>query len=79
MRELFETTPFDDPVEATRRSMRIAPQRRFYERATTAAVADGHAVRLDDKPIRTPARRVLAAPTPALAEAIAATVRKCAA
>src|SRR5580658_8116103 len=52
--------------------MRIAPQRRFYERATTAAVADGHAVRLDDKPIRTPARRVLAAPTPALAEAIAA-------
>jgi chaperone required for assembly of F1-ATPase len=29
-------------------------------------------VRLDDKPVRTPARRVLAAPTPALAEAIAA-------
>jgi chaperone required for assembly of F1-ATPase len=72
MRELFETTPFDDPIEATRRSMRITPQRRFYEKATTAAVADGHAVRLDDKPIRTPARRVLAAPTPALAEAIAA-------
>jgi chaperone required for assembly of F1-ATPase len=35
-------------------------------------VADGYAVRLDDKPVRTPARRALAAPTLALAEAIAA-------
>jgi chaperone required for assembly of F1-ATPase len=52
--------------------MRIALPRRFYETAATAAVADGYAVRLDDKPVRTPARRVLAAPTLALAEAIAA-------
>ena len=72
MRELFENTPPDDPIEATRRSMRTVLPRRFYETAATAAVADGHAVRLDDKPVRTPARRVLAAPTPALAEAIAA-------
>jgi len=35
-------------------------------------VADGYAVRLDDKPVHTPARRALAAPTLALAEAIAA-------
>ena len=72
MRELFENPPPDDPIEATRRSARTAQQRRFYETATTAAVADGHAVRLDGKPVRTPARRVLAAPTLALAEAIAA-------
>jgi chaperone required for assembly of F1-ATPase len=72
MRELFENTPIDDPIEATRRSMRTALPRRFYGKATTAATADGHAVRLDDKPVRTPARRVLAAPTLALAEAIAA-------
>jgi chaperone required for assembly of F1-ATPase len=72
MRELFENTPPDDPIEATRRSMRTALPRRFYETATTAAEADGYAVRLDDKPVRTPARRVLAAPTLALAEAIAA-------
>ena len=65
---------------AARRSHRGgAPQhadqrcaRRFYATATTAAVPDGYAVRLDDKPVRTPARRVLAAPTLALAEAIAA-------
>jgi len=72
MRELFENTPPDDPIEATRRSMRTALPRRFYETAATAAVADGYAARLDDKPVRTPARRVLAAPTLALAEAIAA-------
>ena len=72
MRELFEITPPDDPVEAVRRSMRTALPRRFYETATIAAQADGYAVRLDDKPVRTPARRVLAAPTLALAEAIAA-------
>src|ERR1700688_828391 len=72
MRELFENTPLDDPIEATRRSMRTVLPRRFYETAATAAGADGFAVRLDDKPVRTPARRVLAAPTLALAEAIAA-------
>jgi chaperone required for assembly of F1-ATPase len=72
MRELFEITPLDDPIEATRRSLRTALPRRFYATATTAVEAGGYAVRLDGKPIRTPARRVLAAPTLALAEAIAA-------
>src|ERR1700684_1444866 len=72
MRELFETAPPDDPIEATRRTMRTTLPRRFYGQATTAVEADGYAVRLDDKPVRTPARRVLAAPTLALAEAIAA-------
>src|SRR5580693_3421060 len=72
MRELYENTPLDDPIEATRRSMRTVLPRRFYATAATAAVADGYAVRLDDKPVHTPARRLLAAPTLALAEAIAA-------
>jgi chaperone required for assembly of F1-ATPase len=72
MRELFENVPPDDPIEATRRSMRTVLPRRFYATAATAAEAGGYAVRLDDKPVRTPARRMLAAPTLALAEAIAA-------
>src|ERR1700689_893032 len=72
MRDLFENTPPDDPIEATRRRMRTALPRRFYETAATVAVRGGFAVGLDDKPVRTPARRVLAAPTLALAEAIAA-------
>ncbi len=72
MRDLPENTAQVDPIAAARRGARPALRRRFYDRAATAAVAEGYAVRLDDKPVRTPARRVLAAPTPALAEAIAA-------
>ena len=72
MRELFDIRPPDDPVDAARRGARPALRRRFYESATVAATPHGHAVRLDDKPVSTPARRVLAAPTMALAQAIAA-------
>ena len=52
MRELFENAPPDDPIEATRRSMRTVLPRRFYETVAIVAVADGYAVRLDDKPVR---------------------------
>ena len=72
MRELFENTSSDDPVEAVRRSTRQLRRRRFYAQAATAPASEGHAVLLDDKPARTPARRSLAAPTLALAQAIAA-------
>jgi chaperone required for assembly of F1-ATPase len=72
MRELFENAPAENPIEAVRRTLRPALPRRFYETAATAAVAEGHAVRLDGKPVRTPAGRLLAAPTLALAQAIAA-------
>src|ERR1700675_4942734 len=72
MRELFETIQPDDPVTAARRGARPALPRRFYAQATALATADGYIVRLDDRPVRTPARRDLAAPTLALAEAIAA-------
>jgi chaperone required for assembly of F1-ATPase len=72
MRELFENAPAENPIEAVRRTLRPALPRRFYATAATAAVAEGHAVRLDGKPVRTPAGRLLAAPTLALAQAIAA-------
>jgi chaperone required for assembly of F1-ATPase len=72
MRELFENNPLEDPVEAARRSTRRTLRQRFYDKATTAAAEGGHAIRLDGKPVRTPAGRLLAAPTLALAEAIAA-------
>jgi chaperone required for assembly of F1-ATPase len=72
MRELFEAMPPENPIEAVQRGARPALRHRFYETATAVPIGGGHAVRLDDKPVRTPARRVLAAPTLALAEAIAA-------
>src|ERR1700728_4508918 len=71
MREFFENPAVTDPVEAARRSVRPATRRRFYQKATTADGDGAFAVRLDDKPVRTPAGRVLAAPTLALAQAIA--------
>lgn len=59
-----------DPTESARRNMR-ALKRRFY---TDVRVADGPAgfsVMLDGRPIRTPARRAVAAPRRPLAETIA--------
>jgi chaperone required for assembly of F1-ATPase len=65
--EIFENQPFD-PVEAARRSSRSNLRKRFYESAQSG---EAGAVLLDGKPIRTPARRALNAPTRELAEAIA--------
>jgi chaperone required for assembly of F1-ATPase len=72
MRDLFEPYQPADPIVAARRGVRQKPRRRFYANATAATTAEGHVVRLDDKPVRTPAHRILAAPTLALAQAVAA-------
>jgi ATP12 chaperone protein len=64
--------PPDNPAAAVRRAMRPALRRRFYDKVGTAPEAGGYAVRLDGKPVRTPAGRVLAAPSAALAQALAA-------
>ncbi|MCZ7657332.1 MAG: ATPase [Xanthobacteraceae bacterium] len=75
MRDIFQDLNRDaprDPMEAARRNMRPKLPRRFYRAAGTSPGAEGHRVLLDGRPARTPARHVLAAPTPALAEALAA-------
>jgi chaperone required for assembly of F1-ATPase len=64
--------PRENPIDAARRGARPALRQRFYINTSTLVVPEGHAVRLDDKPVLTPARRVLAVPEPALAAAIAA-------
>jgi chaperone required for assembly of F1-ATPase len=71
MHDQPESAPPNNAIEAARRSTRSSLRRRFYERVTTARVPEGRAVELDRKPVRTPAGRVLAAPKPALAQAIA--------
>lgn len=45
--------------------------KRFYKEVTIVAEADGHAIRLDGRPVRTPARAPLALPTLPLAQAVA--------
>jgi chaperone required for assembly of F1-ATPase len=76
MRELFEANQTDDPVEAARRAVRPVLRRRVYKTVTIAAGESGHgesayAVHLDGKPVRTPARRLLAVPAAELAGALA--------
>ena len=72
MRDLLENMPGENPMEAARRGARPVLRRRFYDKASTVAATDGFAIELDGKGVRTPAGRVLAAPTQALAQAIAA-------
>ena len=74
--EIFMQAPID-PVEAVRRSARSQLRRRFYKNAHVdiaheGSGAGGFAIRLDGRAVRTPARRVLEAPTRALADALAA-------
>ncbi len=45
--------------------------KRFYSRAQAAETQDGWIVTLDDRPVRTPAKRLLRLPTRSLADAVA--------
>jgi len=80
MREPFETIEPEEPTAAARRGARPALRRRFYQHAGVISgaagqvdgCADGYVVGLDGKPVHTPARRLLAAPTLPLAQALAA-------
>ena len=72
MRELFEITQPENPMEAARRGARPILRRRFYENAAVAETPQGYALQLDGKPVHTPARRVLCAPNAAIAQKIAA-------
>ena len=71
--EIFENQPLD-PEESARRSMRPNLRARFYKEAQVGETAGegGFPVLLDGKPVRTPARRHLAAPERVLAQALAA-------
>jgi chaperone required for assembly of F1-ATPase len=75
MRDLFEdifkNTPLD-PVQAARRAVRPHLRRRFYQRAEVEDADGEFRIVLDGRPVKTPARGTLAAPTRALAQALAA-------
>ena len=75
MRDIFEeifTKEPPDPVAAVRRGAPSRSRKRFYEKAEIGKGAGGFAILLDGKPVKTPARRALAAPVQALSAAIAA-------
>jgi chaperone required for assembly of F1-ATPase len=75
MRELFDEvsgkSPLD-PGEAARSAARGSRRKRFYARAGVVESPDGFAITLDDRPMRTPSGRPLAAPNRKIADAIVA-------
>src|ERR1700724_2760344 len=75
MRDVFEdifTAEPIDPIAAARRAAGRTLRRRSYTAVAVSEQPEGFVVSLDGRPVRTPARRPLAAPTRALAEALAA-------
>jgi chaperone required for assembly of F1-ATPase len=70
--DLFENQPLD-PMVSARQGARASLRKRFYKHATVADAAGegGFALLLDGKPVKTPVRRALAAPSRALAELMA--------
>jgi chaperone required for assembly of F1-ATPase len=75
MRELFDEvagkSPLD-PEEMVRRATRVPRRKRFYAKADVAESANGFAITLDGRPIRTPSGREVTAPARQIADAIAA-------
>ena len=69
--EIFAKEPVD-PIAAVRRGAPTRLRKRFYEKAEIGEGAGAFAILLDGKPVKTPARRALAAPMRALAAAMAA-------
>jgi chaperone required for assembly of F1-ATPase len=68
--DIYKNTPLD-PEEAVRRDTAVDLRKRFYETTGTDESDGAFRVLLDGKPVRTPARRVLATPSQILAQAIA--------
>jgi chaperone required for assembly of F1-ATPase len=75
MRDLFEGIFENEPPDASQaaqRAMRPQLRRRFYERVEVEDAGKEFRIVLDGRPVKTPARRTLAAPSRALAHRIAA-------
>ncbi|MEZ5765383.1 MAG: ATP12 family protein [Xanthobacteraceae bacterium] len=75
MRDLFEDPPDlppVDPHQAAQRGARPVLRGRFFKNVGVGEAPEGFSVTLDGKPVRTPAKRLLAAPRRAIAEALAA-------
>ena len=63
--DIYKHNPLD-PEESVRRNMRVDLRKRFYEKTSVDESDGAFRVLLDGKPVKTPARRNLAAPSRAL-------------
>jgi chaperone required for assembly of F1-ATPase len=74
MRDIFEeifSEPQGNPMDAARRAMRSPLRSRFYREAQVEECEGGLQILLDGKPVRTPAKKPLIAPSRRLADRIA--------
>jgi chaperone required for assembly of F1-ATPase len=70
LEDIFENQPAD-PMVSARQGAKQALRKRFYTEARRGeATEEGYPLLLDGKPVKTPARRTLAAPSAALADLI---------
>ncbi len=78
MPDIFETLSGPgghDPTKAQEKARQVARgelPKRFYKAARAGKAGDGFRVLLDERPVRTPAKAVLAVPDEVVAEALAA-------
>src|SRR5947209_2012047 len=70
LQDIFGDEP-PDPRQVARASLRPKTRERFYKSASTGERAP-YAVLLDGRPVKTPAKNALGAPTKPLAQAIVA-------
>lgn len=71
MRELFdlpqEALSHPDPTRRAQIQMQKPLPKRFYEQVTVEPIDDAYAIHLDGRPVKTPAKQLLAVPTEKLA------------
>ncbi|TRL31723.1 ATP12 family chaperone protein [Rhizobium straminoryzae] len=75
MRDLFDLPDglsHPDPTRRAQIQMKKPLPKRFYTETGVAAGPDGHAIQLDGRPVKTPAKNALTVPTAALADLIRA-------
>lgn len=70
--DLSEAMSDPDPVRRAQIQMKRPLPKRFYKAATSGAVEGGYGILLDGRPVRTPAKKLLAVPALAIAERLAA-------
>jgi chaperone required for assembly of F1-ATPase len=69
--DIFNTSEERDPLKSARKDARPGLPKRFYKEVGVTAAANGFAVTLDGRQVKTPAKADLILPTQAAAEAIA--------
>lgn len=76
MRDIFldlnEQLSHPDPVRRAQIQMKAPLPKRFYKDVATGETADGFAILLDGRPVKTPAKRSLTLPTREAADLVAA-------